>query len=112
MTDIYPNDFVAAVWRIREQARTDNLRITQHAHQEMVAEEITLDQLQEAIGTSELLENYPQHQRGACCLLAGQTRGGRPLHIVCTTAQPVLIVITVYEPKLPKWITPRQRRVS
>ena len=52
---------------IRDRARTDNLRITQHAHQEMVAEEITLDQLQEAIGTSELLENYPQHQQG--CLL-------------------------------------------
>jgi hypothetical protein len=110
MTDADPTDLVIVLRTIREQARSDNLRITQHAHQEMVAEEITLDQVQEAIETSELLENYPQHQRGACCLLAGQTNGGRPLHVVCTTAQPVLIVITVYEPKPPKWITPRQRR--
>lgn len=111
MSDLDPSDFASVLQRIRDQARTDNFRITQHAHQEMVAEEITLDQLQEAIGASELLENYPQHQQGACCLLAGRTRDGRPLHVVCTTGQPVLIVITVYEPKLPKWITPRQRRV-
>jgi len=110
MTDIDPEDLVAVLRRIHDQARSENLRITQHAQQEMVAEEITLDQLEEVLGTSELLENYPQHQRGACCLLAGRTSDGRPLHVVCTTAQPVLIVITVYEPKLPKWITPRQRR--
>lgn len=29
-------------------------------------------------------------------LLAGRTSDGRPLHVVCTTAQPALIVITVY----------------
>ncbi|MEI2689521.1 MAG: DUF4258 domain-containing protein [Anaerolineae bacterium] len=95
MTDIDPQNLVAVLQRGRDQARSDDLRITQHAHQEMVAEDITLDHLKEAIRTSELLENYPQHQRGACCLLAGQTSNGHPLHAVCTTTQPVLIVITV-----------------
>lgn len=109
MTDVDPENFAVVLRRIRDQARSENLRITQHAHQEMVAEDIALDQLREAIETSELLENYPQHQRGACCLLAGQTSGGRPLHVVCTTAQPVLIIITVYEPKPPKWVTPKRR---
>jgi hypothetical protein len=27
---------------------------------------------------------------------------GRPLHIVCTTGQPLLILITAYQPRLPK----------
>jgi hypothetical protein len=110
MDDVSVTDFTAIVQRIRLQANAAEFRITQHAHQEMVEEEITLDQLQEAIASCQLLENYPQHLRGACCLLNGQTRGGRPLHIVCTAAQPVLIVITVYEPQFPKWITPTQRR--
>ena len=57
-------------------------------------------------------ENYATHRRGACCLVGGTTRAGRPLHIVCTTAQPVLVIITVYEPKPPKWITPIQRSVE
>jgi hypothetical protein len=56
------------------------------------------------------LENYPEHRRGACCLLSGFTHGGRRIHIVCTTARPVLIIITVYEPRPPKWVTPTRRR--
>jgi len=95
---------------IYAQAITDNIRITKHAQQEMVEENITLNEVLQAIVTGKILENYPEHRRGACCLLNGLTQKGRPLHIVCTTAQPVLIIITVYEPKPPKWITPTQRR--
>ena len=57
MTDVDPTDFAAVLQHIRGQARADNIRITQHAHQAMVEEEITLDQLQEALGASHLLEN-------------------------------------------------------
>ncbi len=96
--------------RIRAQATAENIRITQHAQQEMAEEIITLDEVLQAIATAQILENYPEHKRGPCCLLNGVTDNGRPVHIVCTTAQPVLIVITVYEPKLPKWVTPTQRR--
>ncbi len=96
--------------RIRAQAAAENIRITQHAQQEMVEEDITLDEILQAIATAQVLENYPEHKRGSCCLLYGVADDGRPVHIVCTTAQPVLIVITVYEPGLPKWVTPTQRR--
>ncbi len=34
---------------------------------------------------------------------------GRNLPIVCTTAQPVLIMVTVYQPQRPKWVTPTER---
>jgi hypothetical protein len=56
------------------------------------------------------LEHYPEHRRGACCLVNGSTEEGRPLHVVCTTGQPLLILITVYEPRSPRWLTPRERR--
>ncbi len=103
-------DFEAVLKRIHAQAAAENVRITQHAQQEMVEEDITLNEVLEVIATGQILENYPEHRRGARCLLNGLTRGGRPIHIVCTTARPVLILITVYEPKPPKWITPTQRR--
>jgi hypothetical protein len=99
-----------ALEQIRAQADTENIRITQHAQQEMAEENITLDEVLEAIATGQILENYPEHRRGACCLLNGVTQKGRPLHIVCTMVQPVLIIIKVYEPKPPKWTTPIQRR--
>jgi len=100
----------AILKQVRAQAATENIRVTQHAQQEMVEENITLDEVLQAIATAQILENYPEHKRGPCCLLNGVTDNGRPVHIVCTTAQPVLIIITVYEPKLPKWVTPTQRR--
>ena len=40
------------------------------------------------------------------------TRTGRAIHVVCTTDRPILITISVYEPKLPKRTTQTQRRHS
>lgn len=50
--------------RIRALARAGALRITQHAHQEMVEEDITLDQLLETLQTATIVEDYPEHRRG------------------------------------------------
>lgn len=110
MSEFDVTDLEAVLERIRAQAAAENIRITQHGQQEMVEEGIILDEVLQAIATGKVLENYPEHRRGACCLIYGITRNDRPLHIVCTTAQPVLIIITVYEPKPPKWVTPTQRR--
>jgi hypothetical protein len=76
----------------------------------MAEDEISLNDVLEAIRDGEIVEHYPEHRRGGCCLVYGLTVKGRPLHIVCTAAQPVLISITAYEPRPPKWRTPRERR--
>jgi hypothetical protein len=93
--------------RIQTQASAEDIRITQHAHQEMAEENITLDEVLKAIASGSILENYPAHRRGACCLLNGIARKGRPLHIVCTTAS-----ATLYKPRPPKWVTSAQRRTE
>lgn len=98
--------------RIREQAIRGEVRLTLHAHQEMVEEAISYEEILQAIVSGQILEDYPEHKRGPCCLLGGVTQAGRSLHIVCTTAQPILVIITVYEPKPPKWVTPTQRGSS
>ena len=95
--------------KIQEQARTRNFRLSIHVQQEMVDENIVLSEVTEAVNTAQVLENYPEHKRGACCLLYGITAAGRPLHVVCTTSLQILVIITVYEPKPPRWITPTQR---
>jgi len=110
MDELDEINWAVVLERIRFQAATENIRITQHAQQEMVEEDVTLAEVLQALATAQILENYPEHRRGACCLLNGLTHKGRALHIVCTVARPVLIVITVYEPKLPRWVTPTQRR--
>jgi hypothetical protein len=75
----------------------------------MVEEDISLEDLIAVLRRARVLENYPDHKRGACCLLLGQTGTGRFLHVVCTTSLDVAIIITVYEPRPPKWVTPLQR---
>jgi hypothetical protein len=49
---------------IQLQAEKENFRVTQHAQQEMVEEEITLDEVLQAIATGRVLENYPEHRSG------------------------------------------------
>ena len=109
MNEVDVTDLETVLERIRVQADAENMRVTQHAQGEMVEENITLDEVLQAIATGRIIENYPEHRRGACCLLYGLSRGDRPIHIVCTTAQPALIIITAYEPKPPRWTTPTQR---
>jgi hypothetical protein len=95
--------------RLRALAVSGEIRITQHAHQEMVEEDIRVDEVLEVIRTGAILEYYPGHRRGACCLLGGTTQAGRPLHLVCTTALPTIIVVTAYEPMPPKWVSLTER---
>ena len=102
-----PNEILT---QIRTLAAQGSLRLTQHAQQEMVEEAIRLDDLLHAISTGRILEDYPDHRRGACCLLHGIDADNRDIHVVCTTTQPMLIIVTAYLPKPPKWITPTQRR--
>ena len=95
--------------RLREQASPDDLRVSIHAHREMVEEAISYESLCESLSVCVGFENNPDHQRGPCCLVCGRARSGQYLHLVCTTSLEVIIVITVYEPKPPKWLTPFQR---
>ncbi len=103
-------EFQQAIAHIRDLARDEKVRVTQHAQQEMAEDGVTLDEVLSAVEVGAIIEHYPVHRRGACCLIHGHTPSGRSLHIVCTTDTPVLILITVYEPTPPKWITPTQRR--
>lgn len=110
MRELDATELDAILARIKSQVATGSFRVTQHAQQEMVEEQISLDEVAEAIRRGEILEHYPEHRRGPCCLLNGRSDEGRPLHVVCTSAQPLLVLITVYEPRPPKWVTPRERR--
>jgi hypothetical protein len=104
-----PTDLEVVIRNIRALIQSQTFRISVHAHQEMAEEDISLEAILEAIDTGTILENYPHHRRGSCCLVHGLTRAGRNLHIVCTTIQPLLVIITVYVPLPPKWVTPTQR---
>jgi hypothetical protein len=74
MSNNKENGLEVELARIRIHTTVENILITQHAHQEMVEENITFEQVLEAITSGKILENYPLHRRGACCLLHGITK--------------------------------------
>ena len=85
-------DLPAILAAIRAHAANENIRISQHAQQEMTEEDVILDHVLSVLASGHVLENYPEHRRGACCLLNGLTGDERPLHVVCTTIRCPLIV--------------------
>jgi hypothetical protein len=66
MSDRDAAELEAALTRIKSQAATGLLRVTQHAQQEMVAEEVSLEEVLQAIERGENLERYLEHRRGPC----------------------------------------------
>lgn len=60
MNDVGANDLDTILARIRAQANAENIRITQHAQQEMVEENVTLNDVLETITTGQILEKLPR----------------------------------------------------
>ena len=100
----------AEVLSLFEQAvRTRQIRISLHAAEEALAEYITRQEIEQALSSAEILEDYPDWWLGPSCLIYGRTETGRNLHLVVSYPTLPITIITVYEPQPPKWITPTQR---
>ncbi len=97
--------------RLRKRIRSNRYEISLHAQKERCEEEISIQEIEQAILRGEIIEDYPQDRRGPSCLVLGYS-GNKPIHIVCSIlTNGWLRIITVYIPKMPKWINPRQRRI-
>ena len=98
---------------IRHKIKSGDYELSGHADEEREAEKITLVDIEQAVFSGELIEDYPKDPRGPSCLVLGYTTNGYPLHIVCgQTPLKGLRIITVYTPSLPKWIDSRTRKSS
>ena len=95
---------------LRKLIRNQKYEISHHAQKERYEENINLEDIEHAVLSGEIIEDYPEDVRGKSCLIGGYSKQ-RPIHIVCAALpNGWLRIITVYIPKLPKWITPKQRR--
>ena len=56
-------------------------------------------ELETALMHCEIIENYPDNQRGPSCLVLGFCNA-RPVHVVCTIKEDIgeLLLITLYDP--------------
>jgi hypothetical protein len=93
---------------IKQYAANRRIKLTLHAQTEMSNDDVSVSELLAVLHDCVMIENYPDHRRGECCLVCGKGCN-RFLHVVCATSLPELLIITVYVPSPPKWETPYKR---
>ncbi len=93
---------------LRESVRNEKYDLSVHAHNERQEEQITVEDIEKVLLKGDIIEQYPNDQRGESCLVAGVI-SERFLHVVCGMRGKRLLVVTVYRPKLPVWINYKTR---
>ena len=82
---------------------------TLHADEERRNDGLEIEEVERALISGQILENYPNDPRGASCLVCGESKE-IPIHVVCgKNNRDWLVIITVYKPKPPKWKSPTER---
>jgi hypothetical protein len=95
--------------KIKESFKSGKYQYTRHGVEQRIKRTISRYEIEEAILSGEIIEDYPDDKYGHSCLISGTTNAGRPLHIQVSLPQNVK-VITVYQPDTAKWIFNRIRR--
>lgn len=99
---------IEAEW-IRQRIKQGEYLFSKHGDQERQNDNLYISEVKEALLSGRVLEQYEDTGRGKSCLVAGFTKQGKPIHIVCGERGGWLVIITVYIPRPPKFKTPYER---
>ncbi len=94
---------------VQKEVLEDNIFFSEHAVRRMAKRDISDDEVVEAILSGEIIEEYPDDKYNPSCLIFGETKDKRPLHVVCSLP-PRVRIVTVYQPDLDEWIDNRRRK--
>jgi len=96
---------------IQRQLAAGEFDFSRHAFRRSVERNISEQELREAGGRAEMVENYPDDKYSPSALLLGFTSAGRPLHFQVSFADtPLTRIVTIYEPDPHEWVDFRKRR--
>jgi hypothetical protein len=97
---------------VRSLAATDKIAFKRHSILRMRQRRITANEVQRALLTGRIIEDYPSDRPLPSGLLLGYTETGRAVHAVVAIdeEEPMLWLITVYEPSLTDWEEGFERR--
>lgn len=94
---------------VQEAVAQGNYLYSQHALQRMIDRHITRAEVEQAVASAEMIEDYLLDKYGPSCLIYGQTEGMRILHVQVSAA-PSVKIITAYEPDPAEWENFRVRK--
>ncbi len=102
---------MALMDEIRSKVASGKYEFSKHALDQSILRDVRVQEIREAVGNGDVIEDYPEDKYGPSCLILGFTTMGRPLHIQCSyPSRPLIKIITLYEPDPEVWLDQRTRR--
>lgn len=84
---------------VQDKVKQSDYRFSDHVVKRMIQRAINRHEIEEVILNGEIIEEYPMDKYSPSCLIYGETRTGRSLHVQ-VSCPPKIVVITTYEPAL------------
>lgn len=81
----------------------DKVFVTAHATERFRQRGIKVKDIRNAIENGEIIEQYPDDFPYPSCLILGQTKDSRPIHVVISDEGSSSRIITAYIPSEEKW---------
>ncbi len=96
---------------IRVKINIGEYLFSDHAVKRMIKRDIDRTEIEDAVLSGEIIEQYPDDKYSPSCLIYGRSKAGRHLHVQLSLP-PIVVVITVYDPDATEWIDYRVRRTK
>ena len=101
----YHSSMPTLIEEIRQKIYDGQFEFSKHAVDQSILRRIRVREVEEAISTGQVIEDYPDDKYGSSCLISGLTQSNRILHVQCSyPSRPLIKIITVYEPDYWRWI--------
>lgn len=80
-----------------------NIKWAKHCLERMQERDISISDVESCLRTGKIIEDYPDDFPYPSCLIFGQTKGNKILHIVVGSDNSTLFFITAYFPNTDKF---------
>ncbi|NGZ28124.1 MAG: DUF4258 domain-containing protein [Magnetococcales bacterium] len=94
---------------IKECVSKEKYYFSRHGDVERKKDNLSIQDVEQALLTGIILETYEDTGRGESCLVVGFAKRIIPVHVVCGRLGENMVVVTVYIPTMPKFKTPFAR---
>ena len=93
--------------KIRLHVKAGRVRVSQHGKQELSDDDISLAVVVAGVEKALVVEDYPDHSRGACVLCLQRDDADQPIHVLWGLAArtpEIATIITGYRPDPNRWM--------
>lgn len=96
--------------KIKELIKKKDYLFSEHADEERTKDQLTVEEIEQAIIQGEVIEERLDDPRGESRLVAGESENGRLIHVAIGVRFEKPVIVTVYLPSRDEWIHGKIRR--